>query len=128
MNWKETYTKVFLKQNQIAISEVTLKQYMSEWWQNTRAKESGGLRLTDAGFEFVKNELDLATYDIPFPKDYEMTTNTLIWLDQFIDCPYFLYKHSIVVLDERKAMELHLFSGDIKKYGLTKAMNRHKSG
>ena len=126
MNWKETYTKVFLKQKNIAISEVTLKQYMSEWWQNTRAKEQGGLRLTDAGFNFVKDELDLATYDVPFPKDFEMTTNTIIWLDQFITCPYYLFKNSIVVLDERKAMELHLFSGDIKKYGLTKAMNRHK--
>ena len=110
----------------MAISDVTLKQYLSEWWQNTRAKEQGGLRLTNAGFEFVRNELDLATYDVPFPKDFEMTTNTIIWLDQFITCPYYLFKNSIVVLDERKAMELHLFSGDIKKYGLTKAMNRHK--
>ena len=87
MNWKETYTKVFLKQKNIAISEVTLKQYMSEWWQNTRAKEQGGLRLTDAGFNFVKDELDLATYDVPFSKDFELTTNTIIWLDQFITCP-----------------------------------------
>ena len=126
MNWKETYTKVFLKQKGMAISDVTLKQYLSEWWQNTRAKEQGGLRLTNAGFEFVRNDLDLATYDVPFPKDFEMTTNTIIWLDQFITCPYYLFKNSIVVLDERKAMELHLFSGDIKKYGLTKAMNRHK--
>lgn len=127
MNWKETYTKVFLKQKNIAISEVNLKQYMSDWWQNTRAKEIGGLRLTDTGYDFVRNELDLATYDVPFPKDFELTTNTIIWLDQFITCPYYLNRNSIVVLDERKAMELHLFSGDIKKYGLTKAMNRHKN-
>ncbi len=127
MNWKETYTKVFLKQKDIAISEVTLKQYMSDWWQNTRAKETGGLRLTDTGYNFVRTELDLATYDVPFPKDFELTTNTIIWLDQFITCPYYLNRNSIVVLDERKAMELHLFSGDIKKYGLTKAMNRHKN-
>lgn len=127
MNWKETYTKVFLKQKDIAISEVTMKQYMSKWWQNTRAKDEGGLRLTDEGYEFIRNELDLATYEVPFPKDFTLTTNTIIWLDQFIACPYYLFKNSIVVTDERKAMELHLFSGDITKYGLTKAMNRHKN-
>ena len=127
MNWKETYTKVFLKQKDIAISEVTMKQYMSKWWQNTRVKDEGGLRLTDEGYEFIRNELDLATYQIPFPKDFKLTTNTIIWLDQFIACPYYLFQSSIVVTDERKAMELHLFSGDITKYGLTKAMNRHKN-
>ena len=87
---KETYTKVFLKQAEIAISDVTMKEYMSTLWQNTRVKEEGGLRLTDYGLEFLKSKLELATYEIPFPKDFELTTNTIIWLDQFIDCPYWL--------------------------------------
>ena len=121
---KETYTKVFLKQAEIAISDVTMKGYMSTLWQNTRVKEEGGLRLTDYGLEFLKSKLELATYEIPFPKDFELTTNTIIWLDQFIDCPYWLCKYSIEVTDEKKALELHLFSGDVKKYGLTKALNR----
>ena len=121
---KETYTKVFLKQAEIAISDVTMKEYMSTLWQNTRVKKEGGLRLTDYGLEFLKSKLELATYEIPFPKDFELTTNTIIWLDQFIDCPYWLCKYSIEVTDEKKALELHLFSGDVKKYGLTKALNR----
>ena len=39
---------------------------MSDWWQNTRAQEIGGLRLTDTGYDFVRNELDLAIYDVSF--------------------------------------------------------------
>ena len=123
---KETYTKVFLKQAEIAISDVTMKEYMSKLWQNIRVKDQGGLRLTDAGLEFLKDKLELATYEIPFPKDFELTTKTIIWVDQFIDCPYWLCKYSIEVTDEKKALELHLFSGDVKKYGLTKALNRQK--
>ena len=122
---KETYTKIFLKQADIAIL-VTIKDYMSVWWQNIRAKDTGGLRLTDAGIEFLKDKLELSTYDISFPKDFELTTNTIIWLDPLIDCPYWLGKYGIVVTDEKKALELHLFSGDVKKYGLTKALNLPK--
>ena len=87
---KETYTKIFLKHADIAISDVTMTEYMSTWWQNTRSKKTGGLRLTDAGLEFIKGKLELSTFEVPFPKDFELTTNTIIWLDQFIDCPYWL--------------------------------------
>lgn len=128
MNWKVTYTKIFLKQLNIAISEATLKEYIPVWWQNNRSKEIGGLRLTDEGIRVVTDDVQLSTYDIPFPKDFELTTNTIIWLDQFIDCPWWLGRHGIVVTDERKAVELSLFSGDVRKYGITKALNRQNKG
>jgi len=128
MNWKVTYTKIFLKQLNIAISEATLKEYIPVWWQNNRSKETGGLRLTDEGIRVVTDDVQLSTYDIPFPKDFELTTNTIIWLDQFIDCPWWLGRHGIVVTDERKAVELSLFSGDVRKYGITKALNRQNKG
>ena len=126
MNWKETYTKVFLKQSDIAVSEASIKEYFSVWWQNTRTKSEGGLRLTEEGYRLISEDLDLTTYDIPFPRDFEITTQILIFLDKFITCPYFLTNKGIIVTDEKKAMELHLFSGDIRKYGLSKALKRKK--
>ena len=124
MNWKETYTKVFLKAAGIGISDSTLAEYMPLWWQNTRSKEQGGLRLTSAGFDFLIQKLDLRFYEVPYPKDKPITTQTIIFLDKFINCPYFLSKSSIFVTDEKKSLELHLFAGDLRKYGLVKAMKR----
>jgi len=126
MNWKEVYTKVFLKEAGIAVSEATLNEYIPVWWQNIRSKDTGGLRLTDAGYEFICEKLNLKTYDIPYPNDFEITTQVLIFLDNLITCPYYMTKKGIIVTDEKKAVELHLFSGDIRKYGLTKAMKRQE--
>ena len=127
MNWKETYTKIFLKQIGKGVSEVTLKEYMPIWWQNTRSKNDGGLRLTDEGYRFIVEDLELTTYDIPYPPDFELTTQVLIFLDKFITCPYYMDRRGLVVTDEKKALELHLFSGDVRKYGLTKALKRQEN-
>jgi len=128
MNWKDTYTKVFLKQLDKSINDITIKEYMPVWWQNTRSKDTGGLRLTDEGLRMVIEDIELSTYDVPYPVDFELTTQTIIFLDHFIDCPYYMGRRGITVLNEKKALELHLFSGDIRKYGLTKAMKRQEKG
>jgi len=125
MNWKETYTKLFLKELGKSVNEATVKEYMPLWWSNLRNKDKGGLRLTDTGYELLK-QIDLATYDIPYPKDMPLTTQVIIFLDQFIDCPYYLSTRSITVTNEKKAVELSLFSGDLRKYGLVKAMKRQE--
>ena len=125
MNWKETYTKVFLKELGLSVNETNVKQYMPMWWQNTRSKNTGGLRLTEEGYNILQ-QIELATYDIPYPRDMPVTTQVIIFLDQFIDCPYYLTNRSIIVTNEKKAVELTLFSGDLRKYRLTKAMTRQK--
>ena len=124
MDWKTTYTKIFLQQANISITETTIKEYLPVWWKNSRVKTEGGLRLTEEGLKFVQERLQLQTYDVPFPLEFTITTQVLIFLDKFIDCPYYLAADGIVVTNEKKAMELHLFSGDIRKYGLIKAMSR----
>src|SRR6056300_80727 len=123
MNWKDTYTKIFLNQLGKTSNDITVKEYFPLWWKNTR--ENGGLRLTDEGFDIL-TEIELATYEVPFPRDMTVTTQVIIFLDKFIDCPYYLTNRAIHVTSEKKAMELHLFSGDLRKYGLTKAMNRQE--
>jgi len=125
MNCKETYTKVFLRELGKSSNDINVKEYLPLWWQNTRTKDAGGLRLTEAGFD-VLSEIDLETYDIPYPKEMPMTPQVAIFLDQFIDCPYYLTNRSIAVTDQKKAVELSLFSGDLRKYGLQKAMSRQK--
>jgi hypothetical protein len=126
MSNKTVYTKIFLKELGQSTSEQNVKASMPLWWYNTRQKETGGLRLTDTGFEII-NKIELATYDIPYPRDMPMTTQVIIFLDKFIDCPYYLTNRSITVTNEKKAVELTLFSGDLRKYGLTKAMSRNKN-
>ena len=123
MNWKEAYTKIFLKEQGKSANEVTIRESMPLWWKNTRDKGASGLRLTEAGFDLI-NQIDLATYDVPYPKDMPLTTQVIIFLDKFIDCPYYISPRSIIVTNEKKAVELSLFSGDLRKYGLTKAMSR----
>jgi hypothetical protein len=124
MDWKTTYTKIFLQQANISVNDNTMKEYLPIWWKNSRIKTEGGLRLTEEGLKFIQEKLELQTYDVPFPLEFTITTQILIFLDKFIDCPYYLAADGIMVTNEKKAMELHLFSGDIRKYGLTKAMNR----
>jgi len=106
-------------------NDATVQQYFPIWWQNTREKAQGGLRLTEAGFD-VLTTIDLVTYEIPYPRDIPLSTQVIIFLDQFIDCPYYLTNRAIHVTNEKKAVELSLFNGDLRKYGLTKAMTRQK--
>lgn len=124
---QETYTKVFLKAGNLALSDENVLMYSKRWFVNNRKKDEGGLRLTDQGFEFIKETLELKVYEVPFPASLDLKPQVIVFLDRFIDCPYYLTEESITVLGERKAFELHLFSGDVRQYGLNKAMKRKAS-
>lgn len=126
MNWKEHYTRIFLTQLGESSDDYHVKQQIPLWWKNTRNKEKSGLRLTEAGLETLQ-KIELKTYEIPIPVDMPITTQVIIFLDQFIDCPYYLTKNSIIVTSERKAVELTLFSGDLRKFGIAKAMSRSRN-
>lgn len=123
---KDTYTRVFLKAAEESTDADTVKQCRSVWWWNVRAKSSGGLRMTESALEFIQT-CDIKIYKVDFPKDFAITSQVLLWLDNYIDSPYYITKKFIVVLKERAAFELYLFSGDIKKFGHNKALTRRLS-
>jgi hypothetical protein len=77
--------------------------------------------------DFIENEAKIKIYKIDFPKDFSITPQILLWLDKFIDSPYYITKRSITVLKEKAAFELYLFSGDIQKLGYNKALAKRLS-
>jgi hypothetical protein len=124
MDIKDTYTKTFLKAANADASDEDVNRHKKLWWYSFRSKDNGGLRLTEEGLNFITNQAEIKTYKVDFPKDFSITPQVLVWLDNFIDSPYYITKRYMIVLKERAAFELYLFSGDIKKFGYAKALNR----
>jgi hypothetical protein len=121
---KELYTKIFLQQKEKSIDAANVKLHLHKWWQSHRNKDAGGLRLTEEGFSFLTTELELKCYEVPFTESIDLSPQVIIFFDRNMDCPYFLTNSAITVFSEKKSFELYMFSDDIRKYGLIKAMNR----
>lgn len=124
---RETYTKIFLKTKEKSIDAANVKLHMYKWWQTHRNKNEGGLRLTEEGLNFLTTELELKSYTIPFTEPIDLSPQVIIYFDRHMDCPYFLTNSAITVFSEKKSFELYMFSDDIRKYGLIKAINRQKN-
>jgi hypothetical protein len=119
---KRHLTEIISKELEWPMDPKTFEKNHALIWQNPRQKETGGLRLTDIGYETFVAKMDIKSYDIEFPKEFTVTNQIVIWLDRFIDSPYYIDRKSIVVFKEKTAVQLVLFSGDVQKFGLAKAM------
>lgn len=123
MDIKRQLTEIITKELGWPEDPKTIEKNHALIWQNPRHKETGGFRLTDIGYETFVEKMDIKSYDIEFPKDFTVTNQVVIWLDRFIDGPYYITKKSIIVFKEKTAVQLVLFSGDVQKFGLAKAMS-----
>ena len=122
---RDALTKIFLQQWGKSIDDTNVNMYSRTWWQSNRAGKNS-FRLSDKGYEFLVSELKLTEYEIPFTEPIELSPQTIIFLERYIDCPYYLTNQSITVFSERKSFELYMFSDDIRKYGLVKAINERQ--
>jgi hypothetical protein len=120
---RETYTKIFLSELGRSTDDANVKVTMDTIWQSRRTKVDGGLRLSDKGYEFLIGEVKLQEYEIPFTEPIDLSPQIIIFFDRYLDCPYYLTYQGLTVFSEKKAFELHLFSDDIRKFGLVKAMS-----
>ena len=92
---KEVYTKIFLEQTGLPNDDESVRQYIKKWFRNPREKLDSSLTLTDEGFEFLVAKVGLKSYRIPFPKDFQITTQVVLFLDKFLDCPNYYNKKEI---------------------------------
>jgi len=115
MNPKHEITKVVLESLGLPADEQRIKKTIPTWWVNTRNKLKGGLRLTEQGFECLQ-KADIKCYEIKFEEPILFTNELAIWIDQNIDCPFYLTARKIWVFGEKTAVQLVLFSGNIAKF------------
>ena len=126
MDYKIKLTKTFLQELGMEYDDKSIKKNMSVFWQNPRRKGQAGLKLTEAGFKALTEKLELKSYAIQIPKETEWTSRLELRLNNYIDCPYYIFKNQIYVFSEKMAVQLVLFSGDVAKFGQAKARSATK--
>lgn len=121
MNQKIDITKYVATQFGLPTDDNAINRLIPQWWYNPRKKETGGLRLTDEGF--ARLTAHVKSHKIDFDEPITYTNQLIIWLDNFIDCPWYVTKKEIFVFNEKIAVQLVLFSGDIVRFSAAKAKN-----
>lgn len=115
MNQKYEITKLVLESQGLVVDEKRIKKTIPVWWVNPRKKDKGGLRLTQQGFECL-TKADIKSYEIRVDDPVFFTNQLVIWIDQNIDCPFYIEGKRIWVFSEKMAVQLVLFSGNIAKF------------
>ena len=118
---KKKYTILFLKLLNISTDNENIEKYSANFWHNIRNKKSGGLRLSEEGYQILKDS-DLEFYKIRIPEKSLSSGQELLSLDKFMDCPYYFDKRFLYVTTQKKALEFLLIEGNIRQYGFVKAL------
>ena len=119
MNQKIDITKYIAEQSGLPTDEKSIRKLIAQWWQNPRKKEKGGLRLTDEGF--ARLTAHFTAHKVRFEDPVEYTNRLIIQLDNFIDCPWYITNKAVFVFNDKMAVQLVLFSGNIAKFSTAKA-------
>lgn len=123
MDTKRSLTKQFLNDLGMPNDPKDIENIIWAWWRNPREGEKS-FGLTGLGFNILSKNIGLKFYQIDIPDSTIITNQITIWMDKYIDCPFYLDKKSIYVSREKVAVQLILFSGDLYKFGKSKETSR----
>ena len=89
-----------------------------EWFFNI--KNDGGLRLTKAGYDLLKNVLELETYIYNIQETTTITHELVLLLDRKLQAPFYIEAKNrlpiqIIFFSSEEAMLANLY-GDLKKF------------
>lgn len=127
-NQKAEITEYVATQEGVSTDDQSLKKLNSTIWLNPRKKEIGGLRLTEKGFEVLSRHFRSHLVRFEETRNGIKFTNKLtLQLDNFITCPWYINNKGVFVFDDKMAIQLVLFSGDIEKYASAKAKSLDNS-
>lgn len=125
MNQKVKVTEFTMDTLGLEITPTLVKKIIPIWWYSTRTKTSGGLRLTEQGFKCTSGA-GLKNYKIKFDEPISVTNKLIIWIDNNIDCPFYITNKEIYVFSENMAVQLVLFSGNIQRFHSAKERFKEK--
>lgn len=120
-NQKIEITKYLANAEGLSTEDSFVKRLISTWWQNPRQKEQGGLRLTESGFEMMSKHFNPHKVKFEEPLTAKPSNQFILRLDNFITCPWYITHRAVWVFDDKMAVQLVLFSGNIEKFTTAKA-------
>lgn len=114
MNQKLKITKIVAEQLNRPFDDKSIDTLRQVIWTNPRLKKKGGLRLTDEGYHSLI-DADIKSHRVVFGEPIFLSNALLLWMDNNIDCPFYLTSTEVYLFGERMAIQLILFSGNLQK-------------
>lgn len=126
-NQKIEITNYLATAEGLSLEDPYPRKWLSAWWQNPRLKENGGLRLTESGFEVMSKHFTPHMVKFEDALKMKFSNQLILRLDNFITCPWYITHRAVWVFDDKMAVQLVLFSGNIEKFTTAKARSIDKT-
>ena len=123
------------------VSRGDLKKTVSKWWVDPRRVGKKNCRLTLEGFNTLSIKGNVKFFEITLSEKVYISNRLLLLINKYINCPYYITSTNnidytspipeiipitLFVTDEKIAVQLILFGGDLYKFCESK-LNSNKN-